>query len=234
MNKINRHIADWIKPYATIVGEGIEVDQALKKTHTSKYFLQLTIPKGFEGYAICLHSYWINYTIDKENIKEMKNSDLDLPQEDYDSVNWESFYKLRNLDFDLEKAIFSSVNWDIPIKQLNNELYPEEGNIDEKHLESFSKVILELYGDQEIEFYIHFLSTNEMDDSELYEGKISELISFLKKRKFRLSPSLIYSKEKSWVINTDYDLAFSTIGGRKELINRLIDKHPKEIYKVDY
>ena len=50
----------------------------------------------------------------------------------------------------------------------------------------------------------------------------------------RLTPSLIYPKEKNWVVNTDYDLSFSFIGGTKELIGELVSNNQDEIYELKY
>lgn len=234
MKKVNRDIANWISPYATIIGEEINIEKSIRNTHPTKYFLQLTLPNYFDAYAICLHSYWINNNMKKEDIKEMQNSDSELPEEDYNSYSWESFYKLKKVDFDLEKAILNSVDMKNISIQLNNELYPSEGDIDKYHLETFTRVVQELYGDQEIEVFFHFLATKKWEESKLFEGRISELLNLLKDKDLNFTPSLIYAKDKSWAINTDYDLAFSTIGGESELVNQLIDNHPKEIYKVDY
>ena len=46
------------------------------------------------------------------------------------------------------------------------------------------------------------------------------------------TPSLIYSTDKKWAINSDYDLEFSIIGGEKKFIESLTEKHPHEIYSI--
>ena len=48
----------------------------------------------------------------------------------------------------------------------------------------------------------------------------------------RLTPSLIYPKEKNWVVNTDYDLAFTTIGGETRFITELAKRNRDGIVKI--
>ncbi|WP_299437770.1 hypothetical protein [uncultured Aquimarina sp.] len=234
MELIDKEIADWIKPYATIVGEKIEVDINLKKENPIKYFLRLTLPNNFQDYAIALHSYWINYNVPKSEIKEMQNDDDEFREEDFSRVNWKDFYKLKNVSFELNTAILNSVGWKRFDKQMNNELYPGEGIMDEEHLVSLVKVVDGLYGNQEIELFYTFLSTQDWEKDLMFSGRIHDLPNLIKRENLRLTPSLIYPKEGNWAVNTDYDLAFSTIGGESKFINELTKQNTYEILKVEY
>ena len=69
MKIAQKEIEDWIKPFATIVRDTIEVDEKLKEENLFRYFLRLTIPNSFERYAIVLHSFWINNKIPKNDIQ---------------------------------------------------------------------------------------------------------------------------------------------------------------------
>ena len=68
MELTEKDIEDWIKPYATIVGEHKEYDLKLREQNPSEFFLQLTLPSNFQEYAIALHSFWINNKIPKDKI----------------------------------------------------------------------------------------------------------------------------------------------------------------------
>lgn len=234
MKQINKEIEKWIKPYATIVGESIEVEEELRETNPSKYFVQLTIPNNFEKYAIALHSYWINYNIPKENIRELNNDDEKIPEEEYTRIKWKDFFEFKQMKFELNSAIISSVDWETKFPQMNNELYPGEGLMDEEHLESLAQIVLNIYGDEEIEIFYHRMTTTNWDENKLFEGRISKLQSLKDKKELNFTPSLIYPKNKKWIVNTDFDLAFSTIGGDSELIHKLIKNNPDEIYEVEY
>jgi len=231
---IEKEIEDWIKPYATIVGEKIDVDIDLKKKNPVKYFLRLTLPNKFQDYGIALHSYWINYNIPKSKIRERKNDDEELPEEEFTRVNWQDFYKLKDFPFKLNAAVTNSVEWKKPNEQLNNELYPGEGLMDEEHLKSFVNIVNELYGNQEIEVFYTLLSTQDCNKDLMFGGRINDLPKLFEKENLRLTPSLIYPKERNWVINTDYDLSFSTIGGETKLIDELAKQNKNEIFKVEY
>ena len=234
MEPIEKDIEDWIKPFATIVGEQKEYDLELRKQNPAKFFLELTLPNNFESYAIALHSYWINYNIPKNEIREINNNDKDLPEEEFSRVNWKKFYKLKQVDFELNSAILNSVEWKTPFKQMNNELFPGEGLLDEEHLNSLVETIIEIYGNQEIELFYTFLSTNDWEKELMFSGKITDLPSLIKKENLRFTPSLIYPKDRNWAVNSDYDLAFTTIGGEKKFISELVRKNKNEIYQIEH
>jgi hypothetical protein len=234
VEQIDKHIDDWIRPFATIIGDRIDVDLKLKKENPIKYFVRLTLPNIFQSYAIALHSFWINYNIPKEKIKEISNDDDEIPEEEFSRISWSDFYNLKNNEFELNKAISDSIEFKRFDKQLNNELYPGQGLMDKEHIESLVKIVSEIYGNQDIEAFYIFLSTNKQEKDLLFKGKIIDLPSLLKNENLRLTPSLIYPKEKNWVINSDYDLAFSMIGGETRFINELVKQNKNEIYKVDY
>ena len=44
---------------------------------------------------------------------------------------------------------------------------------------------------------------------------------------------IIYPIERNWVVNTDYDLPFSTIGGETEFISELSKRNPNEIIIIN-
>lgn len=235
MKITNKEIENWIKPYATVIGDNLNIDISLRKTNPLRYFLRLTLPNNFDSYAIILHSYWINYNIPKDQIVENENKEKDLPEEDFVRVNWKEFYNYKNVQFDLDNAILNSVEWwKDSLKQMNNELYPADSTIDDENILSLVKVVNEMYGNQEIEFYYTSLITDNWENDFIYAGKINDLPSFLETLKYGFTPSLIYPKDRNWAINSDYDLSFSTIGGEYEFIKKLTKENKNEIIKSEY
>jgi hypothetical protein len=230
---IEKDIEDWIKPYATIVGEQKEYDLKLREQNPSEFFLQLTLPSTFQEYAIALHSFWINNKIPKDKIEVRELSNEEFPEDDFSRVTWKDFHDRKFRGFDLYKAIMDSINHTHSYdKQLNNELYPGEGLMDKEHLISLVEVVLNLYGNQEIELFYTFLATKNWEKDLIYSGKINELPKLFEIDNLRLTPSLIYPKEKNWVVNTDYDLAFTTIGGETKFISALTERNRNGIVKI--
>jgi len=228
-------IDEWIKPYATIIGEKGNIDEKLRKSNPPKYFLRSTLPDNFQEYAIALHSYWINYNIPKNEIKENQNEQLEISEDDYTRINWPEFYEFKNINFDFNEAILASVEWKRPFeKQLNNELYPAEGSMDIKHLQDLVEIVTEFYGNQEIELFFIIYATNNWKKDLRYKGEINGLLELLDGKNIRLTPSLIYPTEKNWVINTDYDLSFTSIGGESKFISELVKRNKNEIFRVAY
>ena len=231
-------LKDWISPYLTVTAKRLDVLKSLKQKNILKYFQELTLPNIFEKYAIILHSFWV-YNLPENEIKQINikvdenlNCDCEFPEDDYNAVNWMDFYDTKNFDFDLANAVKNNVDGKFPFKQMNNELYPGAGILDKKHLSEISRTALKLYGNQEIETYYIFLATNNWEEDKMYRLKISELMELIENEETEKTPSLIYSTDKKWAINSDYDLEFSIIGGEKKFIESLTEKHPHEIYSI--
>ncbi len=234
MKIVQKEIEDWIKPFATIVGDSIEVDEKLKEENPFRYFLRLTIPNIFESYAVVLHSFWRNKKISKEEIRESNNNDRELPEEDFDRIKWKEFFANKGKEFKFENAYKSTIDFYKQFNQMDNELFPGEGAMDEEHLNSLIEIIQKIYGNQEIEVFYILLSTKDWEKDRIYKGKISDLNQLFNNEELILTPSLIYPKDKNWVVNTDYDLPFSFIGGEKKLIDELVSRNEDEIYELKY
>jgi len=239
MDRINiKELKDWIAPYLTVNGNHIATDQSLKETNYLKYFVDLTLPNIFQKYAIILHSFWI-YDLPKDNIKERNHKPSDVlsaeleDEENYFPISLTHFYKSKNIEFDLQKTVREYVERDYHFQQMNNEIYPGEGVLDENHIASVCENVIETYGNQEIEIYYIFLATKDWKEDLMYRGKISGLVEFIKNEETNLTPSLIYCSEKKWAINSDYDLPFSIIGGEEEFISKLIKDNPLEVYNIE-
>jgi len=234
MKIVQKEIEDWIKPFATIVGEVIEVDEKLRDENPLRYFLKKTIPNKFESYAAVLHSFWINKTISIENIRESKEEDEDLPEDDFDRINWKDYFANKGKEFELDNLYKSSTNFYNQFNQMNNELFPGEGLMDKEHINSLIDIVVNKYGNQDIEVFYTFLATSDWEKDRMYVGKINDLNELLENEELRLTPSLIYPKDKKWIVNTDYDLPFSFIGGDNELISKLVMQNENEIYEIEY
>lgn len=234
MKIVTKEIEPWIKPFSTINDGDLKIDRKLRNENPSKYFLHLTIPNEFDSYAILLHSFWINKNIPQEKICLSENDTKEYSEKEFDRINWKKFYENKGEKFDLNNAILNSVDWNIPFKQFNNELYPGEGLLDEEHINSIIEIVKELYGNQEIETFHTFLNTENWEKDRIHKGKITELKKLLTDKELNKTPNLIYSKDKKWVVNTDYDLAFTFIGGEKRLIQELVKWNEDEIFEIKY
>jgi hypothetical protein len=232
MKLIEKEIDDWIKSYATIIRD-IKVDENLRKSDLINYFLKINIPNIFESYAIILHSFWINNKVKKENLI-FNIDDDDDDEKDFERKNWTDFFRIYNHEFKIENCLEVKEKINSENGQFNNELYPGEGLCDKEHLILLKNQIIEIYGDENIYAYYTFLSTANWKSDKLYFGKINEIEELLNNKELRLTPSLIYSENKNWVLNSDYDLPFSFIGGEKKLIEKLVKNNRDEIFEIKY
>ena len=184
---IEKDIANWIKPYATIVGDNLSVDLKLREQNSSEYFLRLTQPNNFEAYAIALHSFYINIDIPEDKIILRDLSDIEYPEVNLSRISWKEFYERKGQNFNLNMAIFDNIeDWTPYNKQQNNEIYPEEGFIDKEYLLSLVEVVNDCYGNQEIELFYSNLATTNGEKDLIFSGRISELPTLLKNNKLRL------------------------------------------------
>jgi len=218
MKLAQKELEEWIKPFATIVGDLIEVDEKLKAENSLRYFLKKTIPNKFESYAVALHSFWINKAIPIENIRESKDEDEDLPEDEFDRVKWNNYYAHKGEPFDIKNLYKSGTHFYKQFNQMNNELFPGEGLMDKEHLNSLIEIVLEKYGDQEIEVFYTFLATSDWEKDRMYSGKITGLNKLLGNEELRLTPSLIYPKDRKWVV-----IRHNQISKMKQEINRHMD-----------
>lgn len=236
MKLVKKDIEDWIKPYATLVGnKATKFDEKLRNSDPIKYFLHTTIPNRFEAYAIALHSFWVNPKILLKDIKE--GVDDEICEKDFERVSWEEFFKRKGLTFKLADVYKSPGEFYGKFNLLNNEVFPGEGMLDKQHIDSIIEIATGQYGDQEIEVFYVYLAFEYSDadwNSKLYEGKLSTLSHFIKNTGITLTPSLIYSKSKNWVVNTSLDLPFTTIGGERKFIESLVMRNQNEIFEIEY
>ena len=238
MKIIEKEPEDWIKHFATIIGtrEGVDIDENIIKTSGLKACIRWAIPPLYDSYAIIFHSFALNKKMADWYVKESKlSAGFVFNDEGYDRMSWKDFFKHKGKEFDLETTVSSYISQYgyEGFTSMTNELYPAEGGMDIEHLNSLIEIIFSFYGNQDIEAFYTCFSTWDYEDK-LYEGKILELGDLLKDENLRLSPSLIYAKDKSWVVNTDYDLPFSFMGGEQKIISALVTNNKDEIYEVKY
>ncbi|MFK7749926.1 MAG: hypothetical protein AB8B65_16150, partial [Kordia sp.] len=159
MKLVKKDIESWIKPFATVIGDGAPfVDPKLKETNASSYFIQRTLPTIFDSYAIALQPFTIRGELPKgtsENFLE------ELTKVKYTRTSWVELYKLKEATFDLDTAILDLSNGRTSFPLSNNVFFPAEGYMDETYFESFINTVIKFYGDQEIEaFYVFLATTN--------------------------------------------------------------------------
>jgi len=233
MKMVKREIASWIQLYAPVAGRGVLVNDSLRESAPMRYFLSGMIPGSYEAHAVAFHSFWVNSNVPADQIMIMKDYNGDINEDDFKRTSWKDFFASKEQPFELETAYVSSEAHYKRFTQMSNELYAGEGLLDEEYIHSLVEVAGELYGSQEIEAFYTFRLTRDREDR-VYEGVIDELPLLLKDKDVLLTPSLIYAKDESWMVNTDLTAPFTFIGGEKKLITALVEKHPAEIYEMSY
>lgn len=223
------HLKEWIHPY----DNQLTINENLKNEDILKYFQQLFLPNIFEYYAIILHPFW-KYDLPHRAIMDINHKDFkfELPKSDFYPLKWIEYFQSKNITFNLKTSIQNYLNHNIP-PQLYNEMFPNEGSMEMNTFQNISKIILETYGEQKVKLFYELSSTTHWKNPEMYQGLLSDAITFTSKYESKNTPNLFFDTEKKWAISSNIDYPFSIIGGEEKLLSTLIEKYPNEIYLID-
>ena len=214
----DNNLPEWIEPFATFGTNRMVLDNEITKDNSLWAYLALRCPNKYEKYLVILHPFWI-YT--------------DIEEEDSIKVNYSDLFNRFDKVFDLKNAIktkseiFNIKNWQTKkVKPSNYFSYPGKGEIEQEELSFISQCIYELYGNIDTDFFYVCMKSKNWDDGEdsVIRGKILDSIRVRDTiSKIEGNPSAIYPTDKSdWCIISDYDLPFTFIGGKSDLIDKIL------------
>lgn len=103
-------------------------------------------------------------------------------------------------------------------------LGPAEGTLDRKTCEALISVLKPFSHSQTI--YFRFSDYLMNDLPHLYSGDFGDLTAFLTKPHFGGTPEYWWPGDRSWCVFTDWDLAFTLIGGSRAIVEACVT-HPK-------
>jgi len=235
MKKINKELPIWIRRQATL-GPNVNVDGEHTDENSFWYLLTMCCPLIFKSYAIILHPFWINW-----KVKELVESGLTITEEqtsveDFQRVSWMDLFKLFNRDFDFKSAnqTMLEIQKEIYKKEWPAYFgYPDEGDCDSPELKFVLNTLIDLYGNQSVNYYYCLLKTVEWDEEIIYNGTLTEFDNLNNKGDIRDNPTAIFPDDQSWCIVSDYDLPFTYIGGSKELIHLIKQTRDFDIYEIE-
>jgi hypothetical protein len=226
-------LPSWISRQATL-GPNVQVDGTMTNDNAFWYFLTVCCPQIFDSYAIILHPFWINW-----RVKDLVDSGLratgQKDNKDFKRVSWRDFFSMYGKTFDLTTAYKTQleINEDLRNNFPPYLWYPAEGDCEDEELGFVLKQLSGLYGDLIANFYYCLLKTQKWDTEYIYRGKLSEFDELKSKIDLRDNPTAIYPDNKEWCIVTDYDLQFTYLGGKKELIDKITNDSRFEIFKLE-
>jgi hypothetical protein len=240
MTETNNMLPDWIIRQATL-GSNVIVEDGLTDENRFWFLLTVCCPLIFEQYAIILHPFWLDIEAEKLITSELISKSDELENKNLQRINWTNFFRRFNYDFKLESAYKTQeiirqqllTNGEEPTKWPDYIGFPNEGNCETEELKMVFSRLKELYGDIEVNFYYCPLKTHKWDEEKILKGKLSELDKLIERNDLRGNPTAIFPDDKSWCLITDYDLPFTYIGGKKELIDNLTGKKEFDIYEIE-
>jgi len=238
---LNNNLPEWIKSYAQLGGEITLNENDFSSEDYIWRLLAKCCPNIYEKYIIILHPFWINFNLKELNLKNIYPSEDD----DFKRVNHSKFFNIHNKIFNLKSAnltankIWDENKWGTQFNDWPDYLsYPSEGNTEAEELDLISSCINRLYGNIETDFYYVLLKNENWSDSsdKIFRGNILDINNINQFTKtINGSPSAIYPTNNSnWCITSNYDLPFTFMGGKSDLIDEILSKKDDnfDIYEI--
>jgi hypothetical protein len=240
MTETNNILPNWISRQATL-GPNVKVDGEQTEDNFFWYLLTVCCPLIFESYAIVLHPFWLNL-----KTKDLISSGLTLTEnqvdkQDFNRVNWADFFKLYGHTFSLDTA--NQTQETIRQELMNGGTkqadwpvyvwYPAEGNCETEELNFILDQIKVLHGDKLANYYYCFLKIINWENNKIFRGKISEFSDLINKPGVKDNPTAIFPENKEWCIVSDFDLAFTYVGGTKQLIDKITNTNEFDIFRIE-
>ncbi|ATP57614.1 hypothetical protein CPT03_14590 [Pedobacter ginsengisoli] len=235
MKKINAVLPEWIATHASL-GDHVALDNEIEYAPNEIlwYYLTLLCPLIFERYAIVFHPFWIK----TEKCLSQDSLQQNEKQFDYKAITWPNFFKLYGEHFDLQSAIEAQERIRLLLLKdqqwPSNISFPADGDLENTQVQRIRDVILNLYGDIEVNYYYCLLKTSDWFGNEIiYRGRLSELEVLWNRDDILDNPTAIYPDTKEWCIVTNYDAEFTYIGGSQELLGKLASLEGCDVYQIE-
>jgi hypothetical protein len=211
-------------------------------------FVSHLVPPKFEAYAKILHRITANY----ENIdKPLSNREIAIlrtpPCTELRSfvdalrskgeglrIRWQKIAELLRMPFS------SEICHDWFRKRLGDPacwprfLYgPLEGSMDSEELSEVVSLLRRFTGEQECFLRFAPIPLAYNDGPLLFAGALDEVAGFLKENEYRFSPEYLWPSDRTWCVCTDYDLTFTIVAGRRNLISAVVSSSALEALEVN-
>jgi hypothetical protein len=221
-------------------------------------FVSHLLPDKFEKYIKVLHTIYEDTSIiDKEitwNQNKKKSFDIfknraliklltnatittSTPSDGFigKRIKWVDLCEKYNLPFT------KTINVKSFIKQFPENSFPRylvgpsEGILTKEEISELISLFKPYCNTDNCYFYYDSLVFGEIEQTALYQGQISELMELVDNEKmtFGYAPTYIWSSDKKWCINSDYDLSFSVIGCNREIADKLLSSSLLETIEID-
>ena len=233
LKRYNTPLPDWIAAHASI-GPNVKVDATFSHENAFWYCLTAKCPLIFESYAIVLHPYWINLKVKDLVAWGFNMQEENIDDEDFKRISWQAFFNMEGRDFDFQNAYKIKEEIHSSFKEWPSYLWaPGEGSCEEEELIFILNTIESLYGDVASTFHFNLFNTVKWENEITYTGKISDFNEVLREPKASTPPSLIFSDDKNWCIISDWDMAFTYVGGSAQLIDSISQHTEFEIFRIE-
>jgi hypothetical protein len=232
MEKIDAQLPAWIATHASL-GDHVDLEDNIEFSPNERFWYHLTLfcPLIFEQYAIVLHPFW------NRSLKIGKSAnDNETEQYDYSPINWHKFFQEHNRELNLKDALTvkDQIASELEIHGRSKSVtFPAEGDVEKSQIQKIRDVLVDEYGNIEVNYYYVILKTQQWETDITYRGRLSELESLWLLDDVRDNPSAIYPDNKEWCIVTNYDCDVTYIGGTKELIKSLTSLDQCDIYEIE-
>lgn|SRR3989442_323405 len=110
---------------------------------------------------------------------------------------------------------------------------PSEGSLDNDICDRLAGLLKPFTGTQKCYFHYDLISTRKNESDLLFEGILGDVVQTYDLEEVYGSPTHWWPDDRGWCAHTDWDLTFTLIGGRTQLIEVLISDRDLECVQVD-
>ncbi len=151
---------------------------------------------------------------------------LSIGEENAKRIRWKDLADQYGLKFHSEinvstfTGVFKNSSWPRHI------LGPDEGQLELGLALALADALKPFTEGQKCYFGYDLISTKSADRDLLYFGSLDDIVDTTKLESVWGSPTYWWPENRKWCVCTSWDLTFTIVGGKRELVNRLIS-HPE-------
>jgi len=223
-------------------------DQGLHPESPWSYLSEF-LPSNFEAYCKIFHTIYEDLSVTDRSItwdeadrrRGNTNSKGVLisgdPGETFEGqrITWQSLASVYGLEYHPEitqdsfTENFPNGSWP---KYL---IAPEEGTLDEDECSKVVEVLESFTKGQPCYFFYNLLAQRSSSDSAgtLSTCNLSDVDALSGEKEYYLTPTYWWPEDKSWTVFTDFDYAFTLVGGSQEIIDSILNNEHLEAVAVE-
>lgn len=217
------------------IRDASQVEWILRSLNENGTRVSNLLPHGYDAYCKILHPIYESIDDEPVSSKEvvtLLKSREPFPKDRFRRLSWSTLFKRYNLVWTPEISNYSFNQWP------KNVMAPYEGWLEQDLAIALVQLLAAATGTQDCYFYYDVLRTVFFDQKELlFKGKLADVLALnggdIELKSVGPSPAYWWPEDKSWCLNTDWDLHFTLLAGNRDLVDNILASTALESVEVD-